>query len=308
MRVRLGKICQNPNCVRGIAPQRKLGDMRIKSRIRGTKAIRRKILWVQPAWAYPTPHASRLTSSTGFTLVELIGVLAILSILASFVTPNIINQLRNARRDAEDQQLTNIAKGIELYIRQTRSFPANLTALSPDYVPTSIGQLTNNTNGFLRYFFVQPNIGGYTNAAGLAPTALADSRFLLITDLSLNAAPTITTDTEFDAQWNIDETGTPDLKIYRGHVGHLFHLLSLSADGAGGSYAIDGTPTNSGGGILALHARYHVTGTTVALAEANTFGTANTQFTMTTEAGYQFDPDCASGSKWRVISSGCYAP
>lgn len=308
MRGRLGKICQSPKCVCGIAPQRKLGEMRIRSRVRGTKTIKETMLWPRPAWVSSTLHASRLTSSTGFTLVELIGVLAILAILASFVTPNIINQLRNAKRDAEDQQLANIAKGIELYIRQTRSFPANLTALSPDYVSTSIGQLTNNTNGFLRYFFIHPNIGGYSNALGLASNALADARFLLITDLSLNANPAITTDAEFDAQWNIDETGIPDLKIYRGHVGHLFHLLSLSADGAGGSYAIDGTPTNSGGGTLALHARYHLAGTTVALDEADTFGTADTQFMMTGEAGYQLDPDCANGSKWRVISSGCYAP
>jgi prepilin-type N-terminal cleavage/methylation domain-containing protein len=261
-----------------------------------------------PASISSTPHASRLTPSPGFTLVELIGVLAILVILASFITPNVINQLRSARRDAEDQQLANIAQGIELYFRQTRSFPANLAVLSPDYVPVSSGQLTNNANGFFRYYFVQPNISGYTNVAGLAPTALADSRLLLITNLTQNANPTIITDAEFETWWNTDETGTPDLKIHRGHVGHLFHLLSLSTDGAGGSYAIDGTPTNSGGGTLAAHIRYHITGTTVALDEANTFVTAETQFTMTAEAGYQFDPDCPSGSQWRVISSGCYVP
>jgi hypothetical protein len=153
--------------------------------------------------------------------------------------------------------------------------------LSPDYVPTSSGQLTQNANGFLRYYFVQPTIGGFTNVAGLAPTALADSRVLLITDLTQNANPSITTDAEFETWWNTDETGTPDLKIYRGHVGHLFHLLSLSADGAGGSYAIDGTPTNSGGGTLAAHARYHITGTAVALDEANVFSTAEKQFAMT---------------------------
>ncbi|MEC4680939.1 MAG: prepilin-type N-terminal cleavage/methylation domain-containing protein [Nitrospirota bacterium] len=266
------------------------------------------IVLVQPATAPSTPHASHLTSSPGFTLVELIGVLAILAILASFITPNVINQLRSARRDAEDQQLANIAQGIELYLRQNRSFPANLAALSPDYVAASLGQLTNNPNGFLRYFFVQPNISGYTNAAGLAPTALADSRVLLITDLTQNANPTIIADADFETWWNTDETGTPDLKIHRGHVGHLFHLLSLSADGAGGSYAVDGTPINSGGGTLASQIRYHITGTTVALDEANTFGTAEIQFTMTAAAGYQFDPDCPLGSQWRVISSGCYAP
>ena len=280
-----------------------------RSRIREIKATERRwILLTQPTSVSKTPRASRLTSSPGFTLVELIGVLAILSILASFITPNLINQLRSARRDAEDQQLANIAQGIELYIRQTRTFPANLTALSPDYVPTSAGQLTNNANGFLRYFFIQPNIGGYTNAVGLAPTALADARFILITNLTQHAAPIITTDAEFETWWNTDETGTPDLKIHRGHVGHLFHLLSLSADGAGGSYAIDGTPTNSGGGTLAANIRYHLTGTTIALDEANAFATPETQFTMTAEAGYQYDPDCTGGSQWRVISSGCYAP
>jgi len=262
----------------------------------------------QPASVSLTPHASRLTSSQGFTLVELIGVLAILAILASFITPNVINQLRGARRDAEDQQLVNIAQGIELFIRQTRSFPANLAVLSPDYVPVSSGQLNNNANGFLRYYFVQPNISGYTNVAGLDPAALADSRFLLITDLTQNTNPTIITDAEFETWWNTDETGTPDLKIHRGHVGHLFHLLSLSADGAGGSYDIDGTATDSGGGTLALHTRYHVTGTSIELDEADTFATAETQFTMTAEAGYQFDPDCPGGSQWRVISSGCYTP
>lgn len=280
-----------------------------RPRIRGIKATELRIMILaQQTSMVSTPHASRLTSSPGFTLVELIGVLAILAILASFLTPSVINQLRNARRDAEDQQLKNIAQGIELYIRQTRSFPANLSVLNPDYVPISSGQLTNNGNGFLRYYFVQPNIGGYTNTGGLAPTALADSRFLLMTNLTQNANPTIITDTDFETWWNTDETGTPDLKIHRGHVGQLFHLLSLSADGVGGSYAIDGTPTNSGGGTLALHARYHLTGTTVALDEANTFGTAETQFTMTAEAGFQFDHDCAAGSQWRVISSGCYAP
>ncbi len=244
----------------------------------------------------------------GFTLVEMIGVLAILAILGSLIAPNVINQLRVAGRKAEDQQLHFIAEGIILYLRQNHAFPPNLAALSPDFIPVAIGQVTTNANGFSRYFFVQPNINGFTNATGLATTALGDARFLLITDLTQNANPSITNDAEFESWWDTDETGTPDLKIHRGHTGDLFQLLSLSSNGAGGAYAIDGTTTDSGGGTLAPHLRYHLTGTTVELDEADVFSVAETQFTLTTEAGYQFDPDCATGSQWRVISSGCYAP
>jgi prepilin-type N-terminal cleavage/methylation domain-containing protein len=254
------------------------------------------------------PQAFRFNSPSGFTLVEMIGVLAILAILASFIAPNVINQLQAAKRDAEDEQLTAIARGIELYLRQTHLFPTTLTVLSPDYVPIALGQLTSNPNGFLRYYFVQPNISGFTNSAGLSPTALADARFVLITHLNQNVNPSIITDADFENWWNTDETGTPDLKIHRGHVGHLFQLLSLSAGGAGGSYAVDGITTDSGGGTLVPHIRYHLGGTTIGLDEANTFSVPETQITMTAEAGFQFDPDCAAGSKWRTISSGCYGP
>jgi prepilin-type N-terminal cleavage/methylation domain-containing protein len=246
--------------------------------------------------------------SEGFTLVEMIGVLAIIAILTSFIAPNIINQLKAAKRDTEGDQLATIGKGIELYVRQTRSFPPNLTVLSPDYVPIAVGQLTVNPNGFVRYYFVQPNINGFSNSTGLSITALADARFVLITHLTQNVNPSILTDADFESWWDTDETGTPDLKLYRGHTGHMFHLLSLSAKGPGGSYKIDQTAIDSGGGTLPPHLRYHLTGTPVGLDEADTYGVPETQFTMTAESGFRFDMDCAAGSKWRVISSGCYGP
>ena len=238
----------------------------------------------------------------------MIGTLAILAILASFIAPNVIGQLKAAKRDAEEEQLATIAKGIDLYLRQIRAFPPNLSVLSPDYVPIALGQLTTNANGFPRYYFIQPNISSFTNNAGLVTTDLADARFLLITDLTQDANPTINNDAQFESWWDTDETSTPDLKIHRGHAGHLFHLVSLTADGSGGSYAIDGNTTNSGGGTLSAHIRYHLTGTPIGLDEANAYSVPETQFTLTAEAGYQFDPDCAAGSKWRVISSGCYVP
>ena len=116
--------------------------------------------------------ASRCLSTSGFTLIEMIGVQAIIAILPSFMAPTAINQLAAVRRDSEDRQWATSARGIELFVRQTHSFPATLTALSPDYVAMALGQLTTNPNGFLRYYYVQPNISGFTNSTGLSTTVL----------------------------------------------------------------------------------------------------------------------------------------
>ena len=119
----------------------------------------------------------------GFSLVELIGVLAVLAILASLVAPNVIGRMKAAERDAEEQNLEAIGRGIELYLRQNRSFPTNLSALSPDYVPLPATQLTTNTNGYTRYYYLQPNLIGFNNSSGISSGQLSDTRFLLISKL-----------------------------------------------------------------------------------------------------------------------------
>lgn len=248
-----------------------------------------------------------LRGNSAFTLIELIGVIAIISILAGMIAPNVIGRIKAATQEAEVQNLKVIAQGIELYLRKNRDFPATLSALSPEYVPYPTKQLTRNTNNYERYYFVQPNLSSFSNATGLTSSELADARFLLISRLDQDAALTEPNDAQFESWWGTDETSTPDTKIYRGHVGHLFYLISLSADGAGGSYSIDGTPTNSGGSTLSLHTNYHIAGTRVALDEANTYATPEVEFALTVQTGYQFDPDCTAGSQWRVISSGCYS-
>ncbi|MDR4486683.1 MAG: hypothetical protein R3B83_04040 [Nitrospirales bacterium] len=92
---------------------------------------------------------------------------------------------------------------------------------------------------------------------------------------------------------NNDETATPDLK-YTGDIWDTsFHLLEVSGSGAGGSYMVNGSPTNSGGALLSTHLRYHLAGTSIGLDENNTYGTPELQVALTTDAGYQFDPDCS---------------
>jgi len=149
-----------------------------------------------------------LRGNRAFTLIELIGVLAIISILAGMIAPNVIGRIKAATQDAEVQNLKVIAQGIELYLRKNRDFPATLSALSPEYVPFPPAQLTSNTNDYPRYYFVQSNLSSFSNATGLTSSELADARFLVISQLNQDAAPTIINDAQFESWWNTDETST----------------------------------------------------------------------------------------------------
>ena len=199
-------------------------------------------------------------NSPGFTLLEVIGVLAVMATLMAIIAPKVLDQIDRAMQDAEEQNLAAIGEGVELYLRKNFSWPPNLSDLSPDYVPFGNTLITTNDRGYPRYFVVHPDTDSYDNATGLTTSTLADARFLLISDVSTDASPTINNVTQFNNWWNTDTTTTPDLIIYRGQVGEHFHLLSISAVGAGGSYRISGTTTNSGGSTLTTHGNYHLAG------------------------------------------------
>ncbi|MEC4671235.1 MAG: type II secretion system protein [Nitrospirota bacterium] len=252
-------------------------------------------------------HSPLLGKADGFTLLEVIGVLAVMATLMAVIVPNFIRHLDDQARDTEAQELRAIAKGVDLYIRANFAFPASLANLSPDFVPIGSSQVASNDRGYQRYYVIHPDFAGFNNATGLSQTSLSDARFLLISDVSVDASPNITNATQFDAWWNTDETLTPDLKIYRGHVGNMFHLVSLSAVGDGGSFRIHGTATNSGGARLSSQGNYHLAGTAIEMDEADNFNPANFEvgFTLTYDVGYQFDPTCSAGSQWHVLGDSC---
>lgn len=257
----------------------------------------------------PTSDQRRATGvSGGFTLIEVVGVLAVMATLMAIVAPTLLDQMDRVAQEAEVQNLSAIGQGVELYLRTNFAWPSSLSDLSPDYVAFGTAQLTTNDRGFPRYFVVHPNTSGYVNATGLTQSELPDARYLIISNVSADAAPTIATAGDFNTWWNLDVTTTPDLTIHRGHVASLFHLLSISAVGKEGSYRIDGTATNAGnGGTLAMRATYHVTGTVVEFDEGFNFSPGSFAFglSLVGDVGYQFDPNCTAGTQWHVLGTSC---
>ncbi len=248
-------------------------------------------------------------NEAGFALIALMGVLAIVVIMATVMVPNMVTSLNTKANETEKESLQAIGKSSETYLRSIQAFPPTLTLLSTGYAPIDATQISLNDRLFPRYYALHPNMSGFSNGTGLTEAEVADARFLLISNRSANAAVTITNATEFNTWWTTDESATTDLHIYRGNFADKFLKVSLTAEGDGGSFDIGGTTTNSGGGTLADYTRYHLPGTAIGLDEANTYGTPELEFVLTGNVSYKYDPLCEAGFQWRVLSaSPCSSP
>ena len=68
-------------------------------------------------------------ASSGFTLLELLVVLAILAMIAAFAGPQIFKHLSGARSDAARVQIGNLSAAIDLYRLEVGTYPPTLEAL-----------------------------------------------------------------------------------------------------------------------------------------------------------------------------------
>lgn len=123
----------------------------------------------------------------GFALIEMIGVLAIMAVLAGAMAPFLLNQIDNSEADAEQLALDAIAEGIRAYFLDENaatygSLPANLTALAGSYVGANAADLTTNgrdvnrlyaSNGANLATIPQVSVVSHLLLGGAAPTAIA---------------------------------------------------------------------------------------------------------------------------------------
>lgn len=60
----------------------------------------------------------------GFTLVELLVVLAIIALLATLIGPKVLGYLGGAKRDTAQMQIRNLSSAVDLYYLSTGLYPA----------------------------------------------------------------------------------------------------------------------------------------------------------------------------------------
>lgn len=207
---------------------------------------------------------------SGWTLVELIGVLAVLSILVAMLAPVLIYQIdQQARRD-EEERLRRIAVGFETAVARTRSIPGGATWAS--FVASQIGwrfeEIQTNTRGNARVYLIDPALRVGKTAASVLPytqdwegsLAPVSPRVLIVSSVGepLPAgmvSGVATTTNAFNAIWSAPVGGMPpgwtwngrpdDLRIQRFTMDRMFHPVVLNSfEASKGRFGVDAGITN----------------------------------------------------------------
>lgn len=80
-------------------------------------------------------HKSRRNA---FSLLELLAVVVILGILAAAIVPRVITSTSDAKTSVHEHNMGEINAAVERYYIDNGSFPANLAALVPNYLPDGV--------------------------------------------------------------------------------------------------------------------------------------------------------------------------
>jgi type II secretory pathway pseudopilin PulG len=147
--------------------------------------------------------------AAGFSLIELIGVLAIITILAGTIAPNALRSIERAAVRAEEQSLSTIGEQVKLYLRDqgTLPTPANWTTTLAAYSDLSPTDLAINRRNNARVFILDP---------ARSPAERAIILSSMRSGLNVPTAGNINTAGRFQALWDTAENTLPSTASWGG--------------------------------------------------------------------------------------------
>ena len=140
----------------------------------------------------------RLRKMAGFTLVEIMIVVAIISLLAAIAIPNLLRARHNANEAASIGALRTISTACESFrsAQTPPTYPANLAALSgavPPYIDAGLAGATAAASARQGYFYTyaRVNANQFTCTASPAVTGTTGTRIFFVDEsgvIRLNSA------------------------------------------------------------------------------------------------------------------------
>jgi type II secretory pathway pseudopilin PulG len=261
------------------------------------------------------------TSSSAFSLVELIGVLAIVAILGAAAVPVVIRQMDQAARTKELADLSAISNAIVLQVLNTKTITnaGGLAQSVATWTRYPVSQVTNNNRRFSRAFLVDKS-GWFNGALPFTQTvtgvvsAPVNARIMVVGAIAANlpVATGSPTSTTFNDIWNTPVNSKPstwsawtgkgeDLFIQRIDLGQLFHrLVLINRDGSAAAaprFAVDTTNTLAVAAGGAGTGGYYLDGSVVSVCDAT--ATPMLRFSLTKDTSYVFE-----GGFWHPQISG----
>lgn len=187
-------------------------------------------------------------ATDGFTLVEMLGVLAVMAILAAVVMPSLIRQIDQQSRSAEEKALLRLRQGLERHILRNGGIPDASTFAQS--IATELGVSTDNvlTNDrkFRRFMLIDPAVTntvsvpftqGVWGVTNNLPNLLG---VVLLSSVSTNLPLTsgfASSSADFSDIWSMPEGGAPpaaswgrgeDVNVERLNLSALFTTLALN--------------------------------------------------------------------------------
>lgn len=261
----------------------------------------------------------KIDRQAGFSLMELIGVMAVMAILAGTLTPNIADSINQAYSDAEQQNLVSIGDSLKHYIVEQKRIPTANPAQWVPAIATDSGftteQIEFNHRDYRRRLIFDPRFftttdtvfPGLTQNQGLA-TAPVSPRVMIVSDLTRNVPAVTNSTAAFNDIWN--QTNTPELVesdnviIERINLSDKFHRVIFSNQNtaqpfyqleAGANTAIPAAV----GGLDGSLTRFIIHSTRISLY-ANPFPTGSMQqmTVLQNSLGMRFETD---GVNWNWV-------
>lgn len=182
-----------------------------------------------------------INNTKGFTLIELIGVMAIIAILAATIAPSVIRDMDRSLGEAEQTNLSTLATELQTYISINKVIPAsaNWTTSIASIGSLPVAKIVQNDRLHNRAYYVDPrffttsntNFSQYSQTNGLTNRPVSP-RIIIASNLKGNLPNNLNSASDFNDVWN-QASGAPiiesqDVKIQRVNLQGYFHRVILT--------------------------------------------------------------------------------